>query len=78
MKGEAERAGIHSEEELSKLVKEIRKELWGKSMRIMIDTNVLISAVLFPNPLMTKLLDKVALEHTLTGIFYYGRAADAL
>jgi len=31
----------------------------------MIDTNVLISAVLFPNPLMTKLLDKVALEHTL-------------
>ena len=69
MKGEAERAGIHSEEELSKLVKEIRKELWGKSMRIMIDTNVLISAVLFPNPLMTKLLDKVALEHTLTGIF---------
>jgi putative PIN family toxin of toxin-antitoxin system len=34
-------------------------------MRIMIDTNVLISAVLFPNPLMTKLLDKVALEHTL-------------
>jgi predicted nucleic acid-binding protein len=34
-------------------------------MRIMIDTNVLISAVLFPNPRMTKLLDKVALEHTL-------------
>ncbi len=34
-------------------------------MRIMIDTNVLISAVLFPNPRMTKLLDKVALELVL-------------
>jgi len=30
MKWEAERAGIHSEEELSKLVKEIRKEPWEK------------------------------------------------
>jgi len=30
MKGEAERAGIHSEEDLNKLVKEIRKELWEK------------------------------------------------
>ena len=30
MEGEAERAGIHSEEDLNKLVKEIRKELWEK------------------------------------------------
>lgn len=30
MKGEAERPGIHSGEDLSKLVKEIRKELWEK------------------------------------------------
>lgn len=30
MKGEAEKAGINSEEVLSNLVKEVRKELWEK------------------------------------------------
>ena len=30
MKGEAEKAGIKSEEDLNKLVQEIRKELWEK------------------------------------------------
>ena len=30
MKGEAEKAGIKSEEDLNRLVKEIRKELWEK------------------------------------------------
>lgn len=34
-------------------------------MRIMIDTNVLISAVLFPNPRMNQLMDKVTSEHIL-------------
>lgn len=30
MKGEAERQGIYSEEDLNKLVKEVRQELWEK------------------------------------------------
>ena len=34
-------------------------------MRILIDTNVLISAILFPNPNMNRLMGKIALEHTL-------------
>lgn len=33
-------------------------------MRIMIDTNVLISAILFPNSQMNKLMDIIALKHT--------------
>lgn len=33
-------------------------------MRILIDTNVLISAILFPSPNMNRLMDKIALEHT--------------
>ncbi len=34
-------------------------------MRVMIDTNVLISAILFPNPQMDKLMFKVTTEHRL-------------
>ncbi len=34
-------------------------------MRIMIDTNVLLSAVVFPNPKMTSLIEKVTTEHSL-------------
>jgi putative PIN family toxin of toxin-antitoxin system len=34
-------------------------------MRILVDTNVLISASLFPNPNMNQLMDRIALEHTL-------------
>lgn len=34
-------------------------------MRIMIDTNVLLSAVIFPNPKMTSLIEKVTTEHNL-------------
>lgn len=30
MKGEAEKAGIKSEEDLNRIVKQIRKELWEK------------------------------------------------
>lgn len=30
MKGEAEKQGIYSEEDLNKLVKEVRKDLWEK------------------------------------------------
>ena len=30
MKGEAEKAGLYSEEDVNKLVKEIRKEIWEK------------------------------------------------
>jgi antitoxin PrlF len=30
MRGEAEKAGIYTEEDVNKLVKEIRKELWEK------------------------------------------------
>ena len=30
MKGEAEKAGIQSEEDINKLVKEIRKGIWEK------------------------------------------------
>ena len=33
-------------------------------MRILIDTNVLILAILFPNPRMNHLMDIIALEHT--------------
>lgn len=33
-------------------------------MRILIDTNVLISAIVFPNPRMNCLMDTIALEHT--------------
>lgn len=32
-------------------------------MRILIDTNVLISGILFPNPRMNKLMHVIALEH---------------
>lgn len=32
-------------------------------MRILIDTNVLISVILFPNPRMNKLMHVIALEH---------------
>lgn len=34
-------------------------------MRIMIDTNILISAILFPNSLPSKALEKASLEHTV-------------
>jgi len=34
-------------------------------MRIMIDTNVLLSSVAFPNPKMTSLIEKVTTEHSL-------------
>ncbi|NLW49169.1 MAG: putative toxin-antitoxin system toxin component, PIN family [Firmicutes bacterium] len=34
-------------------------------MRIMIDTNVLLSAVVFPNPKMTGLIEKVTTGHSL-------------
>ena len=33
-------------------------------MRILIDTNVLISAILFPNPNINQLMDRIALEYT--------------
>ena len=39
-------------------------------MRIMIDTNVLISIVLFPNPRMNQLIDKIVTEHTLVMCSY--------
>ena len=65
MMGEAEKAGIKSEEDLNRLVKEIRERVMGeRNMRILIDTNVLISAILFPSPNMNRLMDKIALEHT--------------
>lgn len=34
-------------------------------MRIMIDTNVLLSSVVFPNPQMTSLIEKITNEHSL-------------
>lgn len=34
-------------------------------MRILIDTNVLLSAILFPSPLMNEVLERVTSEHTL-------------
>lgn len=34
-------------------------------MRIMIDTNVLLSSVVFPNPKMLSLIEKVTTEHNL-------------
>ena len=34
-------------------------------MRIMIDTNVLISAILFPNSVMNRLIEKVMTCHSL-------------
>lgn len=34
-------------------------------MRILIDTNVLISAILFPNPRMNHLMDIIALKHII-------------
>ena len=34
-------------------------------MRVMIDTNILVSALLFPNPQMNKLMYKISTEHHL-------------
>ena len=34
-------------------------------MRIMTDTNVLLSAALFPSPIMIELIERVTTEHTL-------------
>lgn len=34
-------------------------------MRVMIDTNILISAILFPNSLPAKSLEKASLSHTV-------------
>jgi predicted nucleic acid-binding protein len=34
-------------------------------MRILIDTNVLLSAILFPTPIMNEVLERVTTEHTL-------------
>lgn len=35
-------------------------------MRVMIDTNILIAAILFPNSLPAKALEKASLNHTVT------------
>ena len=48
MAGEAERTGLTSEDDVMALVKELRNED-RKRMRVLIDTNVLISATLSAN-----------------------------
>lgn len=48
MTGEAEKAGLRSDEDVTALVMEMRSEK-KKLMRCMIDTNILISTALFPD-----------------------------
>ena len=49
MKGEAERAGLYTEDDVVALVKEVRAELAeeraAKRMKVFIDTNILISCI---------------------------------
>ena len=49
MAGEAERTGLNNEEDVIALLKELPEMRDEKAMRILIDTNVLISAALNPN-----------------------------
>jgi AbrB family looped-hinge helix DNA binding protein len=66
--GEAERLNLKSESDVVNLVKDVRREIWKNSMRIMIDTNVLISALLFPNLQMNTLFSILTVSISL---FYH-------
>ena len=45
--GEAERLGLENEEDVVAMIKEIRKENWEKKKRVMLDTDILVSAFVF-------------------------------
>lgn len=46
-KGEAEAAGFHNEEDMQENMKEIKKEVRGTNLRVMLDTNIFISMIFF-------------------------------
>lgn len=63
--GEAKRLGISTEQDVADLVKNVRVRCWRTRMRIMTDTNVLISALLFPEKKWEILFYKITSEHQL-------------
>jgi predicted nucleic acid-binding protein len=63
--GEAERLGIKTEQDVVDLVKEVRRAVWRNAMRIMLDTNVLVSALLFSGQKTNVLIERVTTDHQL-------------
>ena len=48
-------------------------------MRIMTDTNILVSAILFPNSMVKKILERIVVGHSVGIMFlYYRRVASSL
>ena len=63
--GEAERLGLKNDEDVMDMIKEFREESVVKYMRIMLDTNVLISALLFPGAKMNAMMNCIFTQHEL-------------
>ena len=63
--GEAERVGIKDDDDVMAMIKELREESVVKQMRIMLDTNVLISALLFPGTKMDAMMNCIFTQHQL-------------
>lgn len=63
--GEAEKAGLKNDDDVMAMIKELREESVVKQMRIMLDTNVLISALLFPGSKMDAMMNCIFTQHQL-------------
>lgn len=63
--GEAERAGLKNDDDVMAMIKELREESMVKQMRIMLDTNVLISALLFPGSKMDAMMNCIFTQYQL-------------
>lgn len=63
--GETEKAGLKNDDDVMAMIKELREESVVKQMRIMLDTNVLISALLFPGSKMDAMMNCIFTQHQL-------------
>lgn len=63
--GEAEKAGLKNDDDVMAMIKELREESVVKQMRIMLDTNVMISALLFPSVKMDAMMNFIFTQNQL-------------
>lgn len=63
--GEAEKAGLKNDDDVMAMIKELREESVVKQMRIMLDTNVLILALLFLGSKMDAMMNCIFTQHQL-------------
>lgn len=63
MEGKAEDAGLMNEDDVVALVRGFVRNYGRRTMRVMTDTNILVSAFLFPNSLTKRLIERIVIEH---------------